>query len=117
MKVTKKAIKNLIAEYDEGSIENDVLSEALEHDEPKMFFEDLLQHGCQSGMVGGLIYYTDTAKFYDDHYDQIEELREQYLEEIGEFPQIKGDLKNWFAWFAFEETARKLYIDDLEQEW
>ncbi len=117
MKITKKAIKNLMANYDKDSIENNVLNEALEHDDPKVFFIDLLQHGCQSGMVGDLVYYSDTAKFYDKHYDQIEELREQYEEEAGEPLQIKGDLRNWFAWFAFEETARKLYINDLNQEW
>ena len=28
------------------------------------FLDDLMHGGCQSGMVGGLIYYSDTLKYY-----------------------------------------------------
>lgn len=74
----------------------------------KVWVEDLLQYGCQSGMVRGLIYYVDTNAFYDKHYDEIEELREELESDFGEPLKVKGDLKNWFAWLAFEETARKI---------
>jgi hypothetical protein len=35
------------------------------------FFRDLARGGCISGMVGTLIYYTDTHKFFDSHYYEI----------------------------------------------
>ena len=78
-------------------------------EEAEIFFEDLLQHGCVSGMVSHLIYYTDTAQYYDEFYDEIEELRENFEDETGAALKINGDLKNWFAWFAFEEIVRKMY--------
>ncbi|MDI1256736.1 MAG: hypothetical protein PSV16_11615 [Flavobacterium sp.] len=57
-------------------------------------------------MIEKLVYYHDTHKFYDTHYYEIEELREELENSFGEPLQAKGDLKNWFAWMAFEETAR-----------
>lgn len=74
------------------------------------YISDLLQHGCVSGMVGGLIYYSDTHAFYDKHYEDIENLRTEWESETGETlpPKDCSDLKNWFAWFAYEETARQL---------
>jgi len=59
-------------------------------------------------MVGKLIYYKDTHAFYDKYYAEIEVLREEYEELIGEPLNIKNDLKNFLAWFAFEQVAYQL---------
>ncbi len=88
-----------------------VAEEALSYHDVTNFFSDLLSYGCQSGMIGSLIYYSDTHRFYDNHYSEIEELRYEYEECMGEALAPSGDLKNWFAWFAFEETARKMATD------
>lgn len=88
------------------------VTEIVEENGGKDFANDVLQYGCQSGLVGELIYYNDTHKWYDEFYNEIEELREEYEEMLGEPLQAKGDLKNWFAWFSFEETVRKLYDDN-----
>ena len=86
-----------------------VATEALDCGyENEQFFSDLLQHGCQSWMMGTLVYYRDTHQFYDTHYDEIEELREELEDAFGGPLHPKGDLKNWFAWMAFEETARAI---------
>jgi len=50
----------------------------LDHDEPLSFFNELLEHGCVSGLVGSLVYYSDTHTFFDKHYDEIETLREEF---------------------------------------
>lgn len=93
-----------------------VASEALDCGyEIETFFADLLHHGCQSGMIGTLIYYHDTHAFYDAHYQEIEELRYELEETFGEPLKPQGDLKNWYAWLAFEETARKI-VDEFEIE-
>tara|TARA_B110000977_G_C10865683_1_gene411525 strand:- start:10 stop:180 length:171 start_codon:yes stop_codon:yes gene_type:complete len=52
-----------------------------------------------------MIWYSDTHDFFDEHYDEIEELREEWLEQTGQPLNISGDLKNYLAWFAFERVA------------
>jgi hypothetical protein len=113
----KKYLKNLIKEKP-VSLEAEVAKEALEYGSQDIisFFTDLLQHGCQSGMIAKLIYYSDTHAFYDKYYHEIEEIRYELEESLGEPLQPKGDLKNWYAWLAFEETARKI-ADEFKIEW
>jgi len=69
---------------------------------------DLFRGGCASGFVGEPIYYKDTHAFYDRFYSEIESLREEFEGSTGTTLQPEGDLKNWFAWFAFEATASNL---------
>ena len=110
----KNSLKKILKDHPH-SIKAEVAEEALEHDDPKTFFQDLLQHGCISGMVGKLIYYKDTHTFYDKHYAEIEALREEYEESTGEPLSIKSDLKNFLAWFAFEQVAYQL-VNEIEPE-
>lgn len=108
----RKQLKNIV-QTEPHSIRAEVATEALNYgSEIVTFFSDLLQYGCQSGIVSNFIYYTDTHKFYDTHYDEIENLREELENSFGEALRPKGDLKNWFAWVAFEETAR-IISDEL----
>ena len=122
MKLTKKAIKAAA----ETKLEKAVARwwvETIEYgDDPELIMEDLLQHGCQSGMVGELIYYSDTMKFYKRHKEEINGLLYEMIESIVEGPSgIFGDKwnkedplalqelnQNLLAWFGFEETVRKL---------
>ena len=105
----KKYLKNVIKEKP-VSLEAEVAVEAIEYgcQDITSFFSDLLRHGCQSGMIGKLIYYSDTHAFYDKYYNDIEEIRCELEDSLGEPLQPKGDLKNWYAWLAFEETARTI---------
>ena len=104
--ITKKL--QSIVTNEPKSIRAAVATEALGYHDPEAFFNDLLSHGCASGMVNSLIYYRDTHAFFENHYDEIEELREEYVESTGDSLTVKGDMKNWFAWFSFEEVARLL---------
>jgi hypothetical protein len=106
----RKLIKELksIIHAAPQSLKAAVAQEALDHDTITDFFTDLLRHGCQSGMIGSLIYYSDTHQFYDTHYHDIEELRYNLEHSLGEALRPQGDLKNWYAWLGFEETARQL---------
>lgn len=94
-----------------NSIKSEIAKEALDYHCPAAFFEDLLQHGCVSGMVGKMIYYDDTHAFFDKHYHVIEEIRHAVEENLGEKLSLNGDLKNSLAWFAFEETAYQLALE------
>lgn len=84
--------------------------------------EDLLYGGCQSGMVGHLIYYTDTIKFYKKYKADIHALLRDMLDSVGGgIDNLFGDKwdkedplandtsnQNLLAWFGFEEAARVL---------
>jgi len=84
--------------------------------------KDLFYGGCQSGMVGHLIYYTDTLEFFKKYRQEINALLVEALESSGcSISELFGDKwekedplaqdrlnQNLLAWFGFEETARKL---------
>ena len=94
-----------------------------EPDERDGALADLLAHGCESGMVGGLIYYSDTIAFFERHCQEINALLAEMLDSTGYTSptELFGDKwdstdplaldtqnQNLLAWFGFEEAARKL---------
>lgn len=99
-----------IAKEQGTNIRKEVAKEFCNHsyDNVKDFFDDLQKNGCISGMITSLIYYYDTHKFFNTHYAEIEDLRYEYEEMTGCKLKPQGDLMNWYAWFSFEEVARKL---------
>lgn len=84
----------------------EIIEEGLQ--ENPTWVDDLLQYGCQSGMVGELVYYNQTHEWFDTYYNEIMELVEEYEEMTGEKLHWEGDLKNWLAWFSFEQTVRRM---------
>ena len=82
--------------------------------------QDVVNHGCVSGCVGPMIYYSDTIRFYNRHETAIWALARELSESIGEsvVGKIAADcdndvtgFKNAMSWFAVEEICRML-IDD-----
>lgn len=81
-----------------------------------------LQHGCATGIVSTLIYYSDTVKFYKRHREEIDGLLAEMLDSTGStVAELFGERwasydplgrseenQNLLAWFGFEETARKI---------
>lgn len=109
MKNLNKKLKKLIGSNElKNYVINYILEDYKSDDDIKCFFSDLLSNGCQSGMIGTLIYYNDTNAFFNKYQSEIEELKEQLEDDLGEPLQIKGNITNWLAWFGFEETARNL---------
>ena len=85
-----------------------ILDQIEDYDNPKDYFEEVLNHGCISGVVPALITYEDTEEFFDRHVDEILEL----LNEVKEYGEITFELnRNNLAWFAFEETLNRIYND------
>lgn len=125
MKITKTLIKNLITEKDGIAklVLQDIFDKAdYKKQTQKEFqeafissFNDLLDNGINNGSIKRLVYYKDTHAFFDEHYDEIEELREEYENNIGEPVYIKGDLKDFLAKFGYEWVIRKL-ANELEIE-
>ncbi|KAA6475743.1 DUF7222 domain-containing protein [Bacillus swezeyi] len=83
--------------------------EIIEENGGRKFAADVLTYGCVSVCVPNLVYYADTHKWFDKFYHEIMELVKKFEEMTGEKLHHTGDLKNWYAWFSFEETTRKLY--------
>jgi|JI10StandDraft_1071094.scaffolds.fasta_scaffold769236_2 V8-like Glu-specific endopeptidase len=106
----------VIANSDDNTIEKFVAQKALLYYDTTEFFKDIITLGCASVVVDELFFTEDTHKFYDTHYEEIEELRTEYEDSTGDSVDISGrDLKNTLAWFAFEQTAYNL-ANKLELE-
>ena len=103
----KKQLQKVLTE-NPNTVKSCVVQEAFNYHNITDFFEDLLQNGCSGGMVGSLIYYRDTEKFFDTHYEEIMELKTEFEESTGETMKIPHQLKNHLAWFGFEQTAYNL---------
>lgn len=86
-------------------------------------FKDVLYHGCQSGTVGFLIYYSDTVRFYKRYKTEINTLLYELMEDTSLHApsELFGDKwdkedplandvynQNLLAWFGFEETMRSI---------
>lgn len=114
------------------TVKNWVLSELKDHqdyeDRPCGWLKEIVQHGCQSGIVGALIYYHDTVAFYDKHekeiWDRLENEYQEFgfktpLEMVASFnggERIGGQtqFKNLLAWWIVEETARDILRENGE---
>lgn len=116
--------KDLMELKKEGNALQKKVINIILNEEPvyrESYVKNVLNHGCQSGIVGELIYYTDTAKFYKKYQREIDQLLKEIMEETGVFspkelfgdkwddkdPLARKELnQNLLAWFGFEETCR-----------
>ena len=132
MKLTKANVQAIMR--DGTKLEKEVcryiLDEWSDCTDKKAIFTDVLYHGCQSGIVGSLIYYTDTVAFYKRHREEINALLQETMDECGSYNPAdlfggKWDKEdplvldtynqNLLAWFGFEETMRKIaYQFDID---
>lgn len=126
MKLTLKNIKEIKSNSNsplEKRVYNYIISEWNNYNDKKHIFTDVLYHGCQSGTVGFLIYYSDTVKFYKQYRQEIDNLLYETMESCGiyspselfgtkwdkEDPLGRDDYnQNLLAWFGFEETMRNI---------
>ena len=82
---------------------------------------DDVGHGLSSGVVGHLIYYSDTTAFFKKYRKEIESLLMEFCDETGSTPWEllrdfdKQDIfcrdtnnQNLLAWFAYEEINNRL---------
>lgn len=81
----------------------------IEENGGEEFTKIVLKYGCGSGAVPQLIYFNQTYKWFDVHYDDIMELKEKYEELTGDNIYPEGDMKNFFSWFSFDIVTSELY--------
>ncbi len=74
------------------------------------FFDDLQHGGCQSGMIGMLIYNDDCKNIYINHIDDMEGFIEDFEDELGEPIRNKERLPHytWVCWLCYEELAYRI---------
>ena len=91
---------------------NDLLN--FDNDEEiKDYISDVLQYGCQSGIVTSLIYTKDTRDFDKTYFDECLEILDNVIQEIGK-PAFTID-SNSIAWLGYEETLKNLVMElDLD---
>src|SRR5699024_9294194 len=122
-------------ETETTGVKNDVinflLAQAQDSEDAQGILENVLTHGCGSGMVNHLIYYTDTVAYFEEHEEEITEMLEQLgiedveswdgLEELSDlFPRLETpderheNAENEIMEKAEEETP-ELYGDDWDE--
>lgn len=88
-------------------LEKKVVSICNDEDDPMLFIQDVLYGGCQSGIVGELIYYTDTVRWFKLYRQEIESQVKQMQEELG------MNLNELNGWDADDPFAREQYNQNL----
>ena len=112
---TMRGHLNNIVTYGTIALKCRVAQIALDHideyDDPEDYFKNVLQNGCQSGIVSELIYFYQTKEFFKDYCDDILDIYSTYVEEglIQQEPEHMDS--NWLAWFGFEEALRMIAED------
>jgi len=124
-KFTKAQLKRIKAGAN-NKLEKKVINVLLDKGiagEIESYIKDLMYGGCESGMEGSLIYYSDTVSFYKKYQKEIKAILRESLSETGYTSpkELFGDKwddedifaedtlnQNLLAWFGFEETVKKI---------
>ena len=106
-------LKGILNNVCEGTLYYDVANDLMDcYDNNEDFIahvKDVLNCGCQSGIVSSQIYYKDTYKFFEKHMDEIFDMYNELKSEIGDF--MKELSPNNLSWLAYEETTRNIAHD------
>lgn len=103
-----------IQQFKEGHIDNalyqTVIKDILDRPEEEVeeYLLDVVNFGCQSGIVSSLIYYEQTKAFFATYFGEIFELIQYEEEESG----CKVDIDysyNSFSWWAYEYICNQLW--------
>ena len=111
----KQAVPDKEKEFVDEFVE-DMAEHAENYNSPLEFFNDLT-HGCQSGLIGMLIYNTDCLKIYSKYANDMEEFKETMEDELGTPIHNKSGVPHatFMCWFCYEELgfqiARNLFTD------
>ena len=80
----------------------------------KSFMEDLRCYGCVSGMIGELISYSDTKKFFIENLDEIQDylndLIQEHLYSVNKFDY------NEIVWVVFETIANEYFYTKEDEK-
>ena len=112
----KKELLNIKEETDNRlskAVIDDILNMTDTDEEIVDYMNNVISHGCISGVVSSLIYYCDTKKFFKEYIEEIFDLMNEYKENCGEYPNIELNSNN-IAWFGYEIICCEL-LNQLEE--
>ena len=108
-------------------LEKKVVSIVNQEEDVTSFLEDVTQYGCVSGMVGSLVYYTDTLKWYKKFKADINQLIKDESDSYGEnvLTMLNGwddsdplifdtPNQNLLAWYSFETVCNRI-LNDIQE--
>lgn len=77
----------------------------------KAYLEDLQKGGCQSGFVSEFVYHASCKEFYIKHIDELEDIRTELEDNLGEAVSNKHNLPHYtfMCWLCFEEYCYSIY--------
>jgi len=96
---------NEIIERFPTSIAARVAQDFVDYDDPHSSIQEVVHHGCISGVVPSMVYYVDTYAFFEKHISEIDDIRANYEESTGCKVDLGSDTRNTLAWFAYEQVA------------
>lgn len=107
-----------IEEYDFAKEFLEDMASHMSNVDFEMWLNDLLKHGCISGMVGILIYNSDCKEIYVRNIDSMESMKEDLEEEVGEMIPNRHGLPHYtfLCWLCYEELGRMVYDKIFEDD-
>lgn len=111
-------------ETETTGVKNDVINYLLDlaqdSEDAQGILENVLTHGCESGMVNHLIYYTDTVAYFEEHENEIMEMLEQLgIEDVESWDGIQ-ELSDMFPQLETaddrHENAEEEIMEKAEEE-
>ena len=133
-KLTKQKIKDFKKQSDNALVKyvcDYIISKWDNYDDKNDILLSVINLGCSSGIVGELVYYHDTLKFYEKFQYEIVSLLNECLDSCGCNSPVELFGKNWdkrdplaiednnknlLAWFGFEETIKNI-ANKFNIEW
>ncbi|PAM95107.1 hypothetical protein B4N84_07415 [Flavobacterium sp. IR1] len=114
--------KSMYADYDVRFEFNKIILSDLESyggtkkEQLKSFLEDLQNGGCISGMISEFIYHADCKKFYIQYLEDLENIREEIEDSLGEAVKNRHRLPHYtfMCWLCFEEYCFDIYRNSFE---
>lgn len=94
----------------EDEFTDDMAVHASGYTNPLGFFRDLAYGGCQSGMIGMLIYHSDCKEVYGKYMDDMEDKKDELEEEFGSPIQNRDYIAHadFMCWLCYEELAKEI---------
>lgn len=107
-------LEELAEVHHERTLYGDVLRDVIEREHEENYgagyISDVAENGCQSGIVGRLVNRDDCRGWFIEHLEEINDLYFAYKEEGIEI-ELTPPLYVKLAWFAYEETIRRIGWD------
>ena len=84
--------------------------------------KSIATHGCASYAPNGMIYYNETNYLYDQYAEDLHDIIDTYIVDVGQTPKYIIDnlgssvlFKNAVVWFCAEVVCQNLQYDQQEE--